>query len=50
MTAVPPLRSLGERDPSDSSDPSQPRLYLGVIVVEVIVLMALWAFGRYFSG
>lgn len=50
MTAVPPIRSLGERDPLDSSDPSQPLLYLAVIAVELVVLIGLWAFGRYFSS
>jgi F0F1-type ATP synthase membrane subunit c/vacuolar-type H+-ATPase subunit K len=28
----------------------QTRLFLGVVFVEVVVLIALWAFGRYFSS
>ena len=36
--------------PKAADDPAQPRLYLAVIAVEVVVLTALWAFGRYFSS
>jgi hypothetical protein len=29
---------------------TQKRLFLGVVAVEVLVLVALWAFGRYFGS
>ncbi len=29
---------------------TQQRLFVGVVTVEVLVLVALWAFGRYFSS
>ena len=47
MTAAAPDRPI---PPRVEEDPAQPRLYLGVIVVEVIVVIALWMFGRYFSS
>lgn len=50
VTAVSPNRSLGERDHLDTSDPSQPLLYLAVILVEAVVLAALWLFSRSFGS
>jgi hypothetical protein len=29
---------------------NQTRLFIGVVVVEIVVIAALWAFGWYFGG
>lgn len=46
MTTDPPDRSAA----SETPDRPMRRTYAGVIVVEVIVLLALWVFSSLFSG
>jgi hypothetical protein len=33
-----------------TDEPDRGRWYVGVLVVEAAVVLALWAFGAYFSG
>jgi F0F1-type ATP synthase membrane subunit c/vacuolar-type H+-ATPase subunit K len=39
----------GRRPPEEQAS-DRTRLYLGVVLVETIVILALWAFGRYFGS
>ena len=34
---------------SDLNDRDMTRTYIAVLVVEALVILALWAFGRYFA-
>jgi hypothetical protein len=42
------VRGVGASDRRDGGARVK-RLYVGVIVVEALVIAALWAFGRYFG-
>jgi hypothetical protein len=39
-----------EKDgPSEDAAADRSRVYLGVLAVETVVILALWAFGAYFT-
>lgn len=40
------VRTAGEAAP----DPDRTRSYLAVLLIEAVVVLGLWVFGRYFSG
>jgi hypothetical protein len=44
------VTGASDRGPHEETEPDRTRLYLGVVVVETLVILALWAFGRYFGS
>ncbi len=50
MTARDPDLPTSRGIPDSDQDPLQPALFIAVIVVEVVVIVGLWAFGRFFSS
>ena len=44
---MPPLR--GESSPRDAGDTNQSRVYLAVLIVEAVVIVALYWLGRHFA-
>ena len=44
------MTNVAEREPLQEPESSRTKLYLSVVLVETIVILALWAFSRYFGS